>query len=364
MIHNALRGGNLSDRKISAEIVVWHFSISRPPENKFQPQARASDNGLLFSVPSFRARLLSSKIGLDSSDSKFDDETKRFGRRCAKRFGNKQSLLLHIKTVHDQCEKKLGQKHQLLTHQRTVREGRKDYECDKCVKKFGHKAHLLVHQRTVHEGHKDYTCDNCEKKFGHKSHLLRHQKTVHEGRKDYAFKVIKDYSCGNCGKKFDYKNLLLLHIKIVHDGRKDYACEKCEKKFGRNLDLIRHQTNITRRSARLRVQQVLNTPLPPVYTETLVNFHLGNFHPGVSGARSTRYATVHVRRAKHAAVHNGAVPCPARESSKATRRERENSLFCSETTVPSEVVHTESNPVAAADLATAAQRNDRASIVY
>ncbi|CAB0031356.1 unnamed protein product [Trichogramma brassicae] len=27
----------------------------------------------------------------------------------------------------------------------------------------------------------------------------------------------------------------------VHEGRKDYGCDKCEKKFGRNSDLIRHQ---------------------------------------------------------------------------------------------------------------------------
>ncbi|CAB0032215.1 unnamed protein product [Trichogramma brassicae] len=88
--------------------------------------------------------------------------------------------------LYDKCEQKFGYKQYLLEHQKTVHEGRKDFVCDKCEKKFGRKADLFVHQKTVHEGRKDFACDRCEKKFGQKSKLIRHQRAVHEGQKDYA----------------------------------------------------------------------------------------------------------------------------------------------------------------------------------
>ncbi|XP_014222202.1 zinc finger protein 322-like [Trichogramma pretiosum] len=56
----------------------------------------------------------------------------------------------------------------------------KNYLCDTCGKKFASKQSLVLHMTTVHEGRKDYICSICEKKFGRKSDLLTHIKTVHE----------------------------------------------------------------------------------------------------------------------------------------------------------------------------------------
>ncbi|CAB0029128.1 unnamed protein product, partial [Trichogramma brassicae] len=173
--------------------------------------------------------------------------------KCAKRFGNKHSLLKHIQTVHDgqedfasderkrifnrrkehnvfkdcqcdHCGKKFGKRNNLLLHIKTIHEGRKDYACDNCERKFGQKINLRKHQKIVHEGHKDYTCDICKKTFGQKWHWLNHQKTdllrhqtiVHEDRQDFA--------CDNCGKKFGQRGHMLAHQRTVHEGRKDYEC--------------------------------------------------------------------------------------------------------------------------------------------
>ncbi|CAB0042709.1 unnamed protein product [Trichogramma brassicae] len=202
---------------------------------------------------------------------------------CAKRFGNKQSLLLHIKTVHvgcedytyrkdfkkndecekkfefrcnlsrpqisvhkgrkdyacDKCEKKFVQRNNLIRHLKTVHEKCKDFACDKCEKKFGLKMNLTRHQMTIHEGQRDYACDKCEKKFGQKPSLLSHQKIVHEGR--------KDYECDKCEKKFGIQSVLLSHQRIVHEGRKDYECNNCEKKFGIKSTLLLHQKTVHQR---------------------------------------------------------------------------------------------------------------------
>ncbi|CAB0041351.1 unnamed protein product [Trichogramma brassicae] len=190
---------------------------------------------------------------------------------CGKKLGNKRSLLMHAKTVHEGCKD--------FAHN-SIQEGRKDYACDKCKKKFGSKLNLIRHQKTVHEGRKYYACDKCEKIFGRKQHLLQHQRAVHEGLKNFAcdsfelegvheYVVLcdneecmrmgectrpvssnstsairacrKDYTCDKCEKKFGRKLDLIRHQKTVHEGRKDYACDKCKKIFGHKPHLLQHQ---------------------------------------------------------------------------------------------------------------------------
>ncbi|CAB0040267.1 unnamed protein product [Trichogramma brassicae] len=52
------------------------------------------------------------------------------------------------------------------------------------------------------------------------------------------------YACDRCEKKFGRKPDLLKHQKTVHEGRKDYLCDKCEKKFTQVGNLHFHQRTV------------------------------------------------------------------------------------------------------------------------
>ena len=161
----------------------------------------------------------------------------RFCDQCEKRFKSKESLRLHVKSVHEgkmfscvQCEKSYGNNDNLKRHIGSVHEGVM-YKCDICGKDFKHKSVLKIHTENKHKGI-TFSCphDNCEKSYGKNDNLRKHIESAHDN-------VV--YSCDKCDKIYSHMQRLQSHNESVHEG-KMFSCEQCEKSFSRKDNLKVH----------------------------------------------------------------------------------------------------------------------------
>ena len=135
---------------------------------------------------------------------------------------HKSSVKIHIKTVH--CEIK-------------------EYECVNCNKKFGQKPSLYLHIRNVHEGERSgkcekrlnenvrFECDVCEKSYKDTSSLRHHYKFSHEKRS------ASKYDCELCGGQFED---LKRHVIRAHGDQKPHVCNLCQMSFSVTTYLTKH----------------------------------------------------------------------------------------------------------------------------
>ena len=60
-------------------------------------------------------------------------------------------------------------------------EGQKNHKCDLCGKAFRKKDSIKIHIATVHEGQKNYKCEFCGKSFGQIGDRNMHIRNIHKG---------------------------------------------------------------------------------------------------------------------------------------------------------------------------------------
>ena len=77
------------------------------------------------------------------------------------------------------CNRKFTQDDTLLRHIRTVHDQVKAFECPHCPHEATTSGALKQHILT-HTGEKNFKCDICDKKFTGSSNLNRHIRTVHD----------------------------------------------------------------------------------------------------------------------------------------------------------------------------------------
>ena len=91
-----------------------------------------------------------------------------------------------------------------------------------CNKKFGQKQHLVSHIRSVHTDEKQtniYPCQSCEKDFKTKGELKKHMNRVHL--------KLRPHECDICNSIFSEKGDLNKHIRSVHE-KKTFPCPLCK----------------------------------------------------------------------------------------------------------------------------------------
>lgn len=141
------------------------------------------------------------------------------------------------------CSKTFSMRANMLKHYMTVHEGLKPFPCPHptCGKRFGQKGSLKLHTRSVHDKEENFVCEFCSKGFCFRQSLAFHVKTVHL--------KIKDLSCSLCPKKFGLPTHLRVHMRSVHGTSKDYLCQRCGKAFSTQSDLRKHGKKVHEKQA-------------------------------------------------------------------------------------------------------------------
>ena len=108
------------------------------------------------------------------------------------------------------------------------------YECSKCGKIFESENIRQQHVRSVH-GNFRVKCpfEDCHKMLAKRA-LKCHIDTVHHKKR---------YQCDKCEKSFSQNADLLIHVKGVHHGIKELCCV-CGKEFNRASDRNRHERDV------------------------------------------------------------------------------------------------------------------------
>ena len=111
--------------------------------------------------------------------------------------------------------------------------------CKICGKEYCQLNSLLEHVKTVHEiektkifnSNKKYKCEVCHKQYTRSLDLKKHFEHFHE-------KSAK-YKCGICQKSYIMAAYLKRHERL-HSDEYQLKCEVCQKRFVRKYDFERH----------------------------------------------------------------------------------------------------------------------------
>lgn len=108
------------------------------------------------------------------------------------------------------------------------------YKCDVCAKKFGSKCNLMIHVRGVHKTKFKHWCPACAYGCDRVSELEIH-KVVHAS-------LPLRHKCDVCKERFATMFGIKDHMKVKHPHKK-YICEICEARFELKAYLDNHIDN-------------------------------------------------------------------------------------------------------------------------
>ena len=92
---------------------------------------------------------------------------------------------------------------------------------------------MELHISNVQEGFnlEEYKCQECNRNFTTNGSLKSHQ-IVHDQNR------IR-YECNKCQKSFSHETELVMHIKSIHEGKR-FVCKICNKEFTQDGNMKRH----------------------------------------------------------------------------------------------------------------------------
>ena len=136
-------------------------------------------------------------------------------------FGRKDSLLRHIRRVHNVSGDLVGAGDQ------------EPFMCEFCNQEFSTRYNLTRHKKKSHVvSSKDEIvgCELCDSKFLRKEDLAQHV-SIHSDCK---------FTCKDCGKQFSRIDNLTRH-KAAHQSDSKFECKRCNSNFTAMTNLQRHQ---------------------------------------------------------------------------------------------------------------------------
>ena len=122
---------------------------------------------------------------------------------CGSKFTRLESLLLHLRNIHDNNEK--------------------TFQCDKCEETFNKKANFIRHIDSRDKN----GCNVCGAEFCTRRKLLKHAQ------------IHTTYECVHCNKTFSKKQSLTMHLAK----REEKLCSECGKRLCNMSDLNSHCFN-------------------------------------------------------------------------------------------------------------------------
>ncbi|KAK6639475.1 hypothetical protein RUM43_007748 [Polyplax serrata] len=199
---------------------------------------------------------------------------------CKQVFKFKQSLLQHVRTVHetnrpyscDVCRATFSSKSSLRNH-RVIHLSLR-YPCEECGNEFKGRSGLYLHKQRVHRGKKDFVCDYCGKMFALKCQRDTHRR-IHTGEKPFKCETCgagfraqsglyahrkthtdeRPYKCEICGKRLRLPYNLRLHMR-THTGEKPYACDICGRAFSQPGDCKKHKKTHRKKEERNAAENI------------------------------------------------------------------------------------------------------------
>lgn len=132
------------------------------------------------------------------------------------------------------CTKSYVQPQSLENHKRVIHDGIKQFKCEECDKSYTDPTPLRKHMETIHAEKGEYKCQNCDKIFTTKPYLMSHIYTSHFVRE----KVKCEYCNAEVVNKWRLREHIRAHMNF-NSGK--YTCNICDKKFGRNTELVLHK---------------------------------------------------------------------------------------------------------------------------
>lgn len=172
---------------------------------------------------------------------------------CFKIFSSVQYKNIHVKNVHEEenykkhnCEKcnlVFTNNTNLLYHTQTQHGPKQSLQCKHCEKKFFLKQSLDVHVKSVHNM-KRVLCDICNESFTRQSNLNSHFKYVHDVR-DNILDVdkgheIEYFDCEDCSFRSRDQRNLRRHMTTKHKQTEIFNCTECDYTSNRMDNLTRH----------------------------------------------------------------------------------------------------------------------------
>jgi uncharacterized C2H2 Zn-finger protein len=149
--------------------------------------------------------------------------------RCIKKFARSSGLAMHKKAVHEgvysecpECGRRFGKKENMTRHYKSVHDEEKFYKCAKCGLKFSRNAHLTQHIKTVHDKIRAFKCQHCKMSFGRAGARKQHVESVHS---HIRYPCTWHQGCTwTTGQKGDVK----YHIRRAHTKEWSLECQLCE----------------------------------------------------------------------------------------------------------------------------------------
>ena len=141
------------------------------------------------------------------------------------------------------CGVEKSKQQDLTDHKRNVhKEGRENTPyCHTCKKNFGNKSSLNLHVKSIHQGIFIHNCTISDYKTNSKQQFQSHIKG--HGSKEEQ-KLEKTHKCPNCQKDFFTNALLKKHFNAdtCQIAEKNFECDHCSPSrwFISNPSLLRH----------------------------------------------------------------------------------------------------------------------------
>ena len=134
------------------------------------------------------------------------------------------------------CRKSFKQPAGLYNHKKIHEKA--SIKCAACDKTFVSMTHYSKHQIT-HTNENKFSCEECDKLFKRKADMKKHNTYSHTV-KSTVFEEQTSYICGECHAVFKTNSRLKEH-QIIHSNEKHFVCEKCDKSYNSQSNLIKHK---------------------------------------------------------------------------------------------------------------------------